>query len=98
MVPHFRDETYRGIETLGYNAERCIVQVLNARGHDVWGHEVWDISSLYRNSDNLLLRILRQFAWPPVQLNQHTHRWDVAVGQLLWPPVPGLAWTEVAAT
>jgi hypothetical protein len=39
MVPHFRDETYGGVETLGYNAEGCIVQVLNARGHDVWGHE-----------------------------------------------------------
>jgi hypothetical protein len=50
-----------------------------------------------------LLQKLRQFVLPPSPLHQEqldwcTRHWDVAVGQLLGAPVPGLACTRVAAT
>jgi hypothetical protein len=53
--------------------------------------------------DDRLLEKLRQFALSPSPLhreriNQRTPQWDVAIGQLLEPPVTGLAWTKLLAT
>jgi hypothetical protein len=39
-VPHFRDETYGDVKTLGYNVGGCIVQGLNVRRYNVQGRSV----------------------------------------------------------
>jgi hypothetical protein len=40
MVPHFSDETFGDVQTLGYDVRGRIVRGLNVRGHNVRGRIV----------------------------------------------------------